>query len=155
MEVIVRHKASVRKGKISFRKPIVNQNNIERLEGKDIYVMYEEVYDPKTTDQLGYYFGGIIRATCMETELFGGWEFNDIDREFRTMFLTFTKYKELGNGEKVPIIYVDELRDLSKTRMSKFTENVLNWLAIHEIYPLEPEEYKLGKYKTIIQNAKQ
>lgn len=122
----------------------------QKLEGKE----FEEILRPKregiSTDQYAYYFGGIIKGTCMEAEVFAGWTRDEIDKYLCTELLSITKVRIIG-GKPKEIINVQQKSDLSMAEFAQFVDNVINLLAMeHQINVLPPEDYKIGRYKTTV-----
>ena len=148
MDPIIKHIGIAKNGKFSPYKPLLMEKNLHKLDGKIIYITIQEQHPDKTLDQLGFYFGGIIRATCMETELFQGWLEKEIDSFFQSTFLSRITYKEI-NGVLVEFPVIDRISSLSKKRLSEYIESVIQWLAGRDIYVLDPQEYLVGKYKTV------
>jgi len=146
-DIAIKNFGKIIGGKIHFFKPHLYQTIIDKYEGKDIVVIVQERFEDTTTDQHGYYRAGIIRATCMETELFGGWTESDIHDFFAERFLSYTKQKELG-GKAVNVLKTESTADIGKKKMRKFIDDVLNFLAEHDIFPLSPENYVMTKYRT-------
>lgn len=151
-------KGTVRKGQFLFKRKKLAQRIIDGLEGKEFEMVLSEEEPDKSTSQLGYYFGGIIRNTCMKTELFAGWEFDEIDDFFRKRFLSYKKelvrYLRIKDSPRrrklvVSAKVTERLESLSRYKMRIFLEKVIMFLATEKIYPLDPNEYKLKRYSQI------
>jgi hypothetical protein len=151
----IRFYGTVVNGVRMYYRSQLHNSRLKQLEGKVFEETLEIKYEEKTDDQRGYYFGGIIRATCMETEAFEGWTFDEIRNELEGRYLSYATTKTIKklDGQEITteVKGRDSIADLSKKKMSEFINNVLNFLATLEIYPLSPEEYLTGKYQSYVQ----
>lgn len=143
---------SVVGGKRKYLKPIQHQKALDALEGKEFEEIICQRFEQVTIDQHGYYRSGIIRHACMESETFGGWSESDLDQHFKELFLTFAKSKTInynGKEETIELKITESTANIGKKRMTKFIEDVLNYLASeHDIHPLSVSEYYAGKYNS-------
>ena len=144
------HKGLIRNGRFVWDRPEVVTKAMEALEGKRIKASFEEEDNDISRSQFGYYFGGIIRNTCLRSEIFKGWSVEEIDNHFRTKFLSLQNMKEMklpdGRIRLVRIISHMSFEDISKDEMTEFIEKVIEELNSHDIHPLSPDEYNLKKY---------
>ncbi len=156
----VRFYGNVVNGVRQYNRPLQHQALLKHIEvhGGQFEESIMLRFEDETKEQHGYYRGGIIVATCMQTDLFDGWLKEDIHEHFAKLFLTTMKRKELhkkdGTIEVSEFPHTESTGDLGKKRMSEFIDKVLNYLAEYEIYPLTPQEYYYGKYKTQIDQEK-
>jgi hypothetical protein len=95
---------------------------------------------------------GIIRKTCVQSDLFEGWDEDDIYDWFVNKFFTVIVLKTLGTGEQVEVRKEFSMKNCGRKRASEFIEKVLRFLAERGIYPLSPEEYFNGIYSSIDRN---
>ena len=128
-----------------YDKPNLNEERLKMFEGKRFRDIMEEVDEDKTPNQLAYYYGGIIAATCMKSESYAGCSKNEIDNYFQSKFLEYTTTKEI-HGEVCRLIVRDRLSRLSKKALANFINNVIALLAEQKITVLSAYEYKYGKY---------
>lgn len=145
-EVQIYHNGIVRNGRIVYDRPLFYTSELARLEGKNVRVIIEEQKERKTVPQLAFYFGGIIRKTCMGSTLFEGWMEEEIDQFFRKRFLSYIKTIHFSDNTVTPVQVINELRDLTKEEMTLFINHVIQFLAENGIEVLEPEMYKYNKY---------
>lgn len=145
-EVQVYHYGTVKGGRIIYDRPLFFESELIRLEGKVVKVVVEERKEKKTVPQLAFYFGGIVRKTCMSSTLFEGWMEEEIDQFFRRRFLSYIKTIHLSDSTITPVQVINELRDLTKEEMTVFVNHVIQFLAENGIEVLEPEMYKYNKY---------
>lgn len=136
---------------VHYNWPLFKQS-LASLEGKEFDLIVKEKRKRVSLDTHGYYRGGIIRE-CLQYEIFGGWEEEDVHDFFSFEFLGHTKtfmvrhdngMISYRNLKKVP-----STADLSQKEMNEYIEKVIAWLANEGIVVHSPEDYYLGKYKTI------
>lgn len=113
------------------------------------YVLHEE---QKTVDQLGYLMGGIIRVTMMNTDTYAGWTHDECLEHLVDQCATvWVDKRKIVNGKEtyVSVPKVDRISRMSKARLTRFIDDVLDLLAKDNIIPLTPEEYLTGKYSSL------
>lgn len=145
-EVQIYHLGTVKNGRVDYDRPVFYQSEMAKLEGKKIRAYFEEIKEKKTVSQLAFYFGGIVRKTCMGSTLFDGWMEEEIDQFFRKRFLTYIKTIQYLDKTSEFVQVINELRDLNKDEMTIFIDRVIQFLAEHGIEVLDPEMYKYNKY---------
>lgn len=145
-EVQIYHLGTVKNGRVVYDRPVFLQSELDKLEGRQIRIYFEEIKEKKSIPQLAFYFGGIIRKTCMGSTLFEGWMEGEIDQFFRTRFLSYIKTIRSSDGTVTFTTVQNELRDLTKDEMTLFINHVIQFLAENGIEVLEPEMYKYNKY---------
>lgn len=143
--MIERHYGKIVNGKFEQtpRNAERYKNALKRLEGKDFELEIREVQSHATNSQYAYFRNGIIR-TCLKTEMFGGWDEQEIINHFTDNFLRTVRFKQAGK-EVLGISSTKQISNLSKADMSQFIENVLNWLSMHNISVGAPEDYFLTR----------
>lgn len=147
-EAILKHRWVIKNGVRHYMKPVLLQQRLLQLEGKSGYDVIEEAFDPNTRDQYGYYFGGIIRATCMQTEQFSAMEEDEIDAFFRDKFLTYQKAVTF-KGQPVIVTRRIDIKELGKRKMAEYITKVIAYLATEEnIIVPEPSDFILKRYTT-------
>jgi len=144
MDVKVIHKGTIKNGIKCYDYPKVYQANLDSLEGKRFEETLELEHEKVTSLQWGYYYGGIIKGTCMKTETFRGWPYKDIEEAIRKHLRTTDKVVVFPDGSQNVMQYTDDLRQYSKDEMVIYIEDVLNFLAEKDIHPLPPDYYKYG-----------
>jgi hypothetical protein len=148
----IRHLGVVKNGIFKPYKPALLKQELQGKEGKAMYVLFEDYQPEKTKDELGYYYGGIIAGTCLQTEMFGGWEKAEIDNFFQTMFLDETITKTIRD-EIVSFNKRNRISGLTKKQMSHFINQVIRWLAEEGIEVLPSDMYLKSKYRAIKANG--
>lgn len=149
MDVGIKHLGTSKNGEFKAFKPKLLKSDYLQYDDQPCYVVIMPYVEAKSHDQLGFLHGGIIAGTCMKTELYAGWTAKEIYNDFCTMFAEDTVYKERGDGVMIEVKVREAVKDFSKKRMSQFINDILNFLAFHDIHTLSPEEYITGKYKTV------
>lgn len=139
----------VRNGKRIYHKPILVEKIIEQLEGQQFEEVIKKKEKGKSHSQLAYYFGGIVKKTCMECTLFEGWTEKEIDAFFRQEFIGYVATKVI-DGKQENFLVAEHLSNLTVAEMANFIDRVTQWLAEHEIYVLTPDEFKLNKYQILV-----
>ncbi len=157
-EPTVRFYGKVVDGERKYYRPQQHRALIQSLEGKEFEEKLQAKFEDESDEQHGYYRGGIVRATCMQTELFGGWTEKAIHKHFASLFLKYVQRNELhkkdGTVEVVEDVVIESTGSLGKKRMSEFIDKVLHYLAEQEIYPLTPQEYYYGRYENQVRQEK-
>ncbi len=116
---------------------------IKRLEGKRGYMLIREYEEEKTPNQLAFYFAGIIKAECMNSECFAGLSSKEIHQvlfeELRSKQIIIempdgsSRIKTVsedfgGYGIKKMKLYIDEL--------------IIHLLVNYKIQVKDPKMYK-------------
>ncbi len=150
-KVTLKHYGVITKGKeVFYNKPLYLEV-ISELEGKEFDLVIKEKHKKVSTDAHGYYRAGII-GECLKSEIFGGWDRDEIHEFFSDEFLTYTvTEKYLKNGAT---IYREKIKktstsELNSKEMFEYCEKCIRWCADNEIIIHTPEQYLLCKFKTI------
>ena len=117
------------------------------LNGKEFEETLSEKVEENSLDQYAYWYGGII-DTCLQTEMFGGWDKDEVDSYFCDLFLSYKKVMII-DGEAKEITIKQGKTDVGKKRFTKLIEEVITWLAKNDIIIKPSEEYNLSKYRTV------
>ena len=119
------------------------------LEGKRGYAIIEEEADKASSNQLAYYFGGIIRKECMNSNVFSGMKEHEIHNHLLFEVRGETRNIRMPDGtikimECIPDF--NEIKD-SKKKMATYLEEVIAKLeSEYQIYPKPAEHYKYNKF---------
>lgn len=151
MKAQIKHPAKVVNGKIIYYNNELYRSNLYQLEGKQVDVIIKVRHKKPSTDQFGYYFGGILKA-CHESEYFKHFDKSeDIDLYFEEKFRSYTKMVVLPN-ERYLVKKHRGLSEMSMAEVSEFMERVLAHCSELDIHVLTPEEYHITHYSTIKRN---
>lgn len=102
-EVTIKHYGKIVKGvKYYYNKNLYAQN-LSELEGKEFEEVFKKKHKRVSLDAHGYYRGGVL-GTALDSEMFGGWDRDDIHDFFAKMYLSYTKalvIKYVNGSEKL------------------------------------------------------
>jgi len=146
MEDTINFYGTVINGKLMHYKPNLFHKHLMSLDGKEFQLRVVQREEPTTVNQHAYYRYGIIKQTCMKTEIFGGWKENEIHDFFVDRFLSVEVIKEIDD-EQVIFKKKKSTSNLSKKAFAQFINDVNEFLAQYDIYPLLPEEYHSEKHR--------
>lgn len=144
MDVQIIHKGIITNGQLIFDYPLVYTEKLKQLEGKRFDLSLEIEHEKVTTSQWGYYYGGIIRGTCMQTTTFETWTAEEIHEALLATLRTNKKVVIYPNGTEKIMEYTDDLKQYNKSQMAAYIDAVMNFLAEMDIHPLPPDYYKYG-----------
>jgi len=125
-------------------------NLIKRtLEGKRGYAIIEEETEKVSSNQLAYYFGGIIRQECMNSNCFAGLSEKDIHNYLLMAVRGSVRYVRRPGGEtsivEMPGDFDEIMRD--KMKMAKYLEEVIAHLSSEfQIYVKPSSHYKANGF---------
>ena len=150
MNTLIRHYGKIVNSKMIFYNKELLDNSVLQLNGREFELVIKEKSKRASTDQFGYYRGGIL-GTCHETEMFSHFNGRDEIHEnyFAPLFLSYKVMVELP-GKKYELTKVRSLADLT---MKEFAEFITRVIAHCEselgIAIANSEDYYITKYKTI------
>jgi hypothetical protein len=125
--------------------------SLHDLEGQRFEETIKLEHKSVSKDAHGYYRGGVL-GECMEYELFGGWDREDVHQHFAKLFLSYKVYVKYLNQDRTTSFKeetkITSTADLSSKEMFEYCERCIQWCAERGIIIKTPEEYYLGKYKT-------
>lgn len=146
-------KGRIVNGVRQYYRGLKHQKYLKSLEGKEFEEILTETDGDVTLDQHGYMRAGIIRKTCMQTDLFEGWTETEIYEYFADRHFYIPIIKTV-NGVQKEFKHRLSMASCGIKRASEFIEAVLKELAENGIYPLSPDEYYYGKYAKPKTNGK-
>lgn len=144
----IRQYGVVRNGQRIYYNAELNLQQLKGLEGFEFEEIIKKRVKKPSLGTHGFYRGGVI-ATCLTTNMFGGWTKEDVDHYFCSLFLTETIEKVFPDGKRVEIPHIKSTGDLDQQEMNEFIAQVEQWCAENSIEILSPEEYNLSKYRII------
>lgn len=149
-------KGKIENGKVLFDYPTLFESRKSMLEGNRFQMTFDAEEKPKTPSQLGYYFGGIIEATCMQSTAFEGWTKDEIHEYLVKRLRSYPKELHYPDGHKEIENCTEEVRDYKMDEWAKYIDDVIRYLTMHhQITPLSPEDYKYEKYQKFINPHKE
>jgi hypothetical protein len=118
---------------------------MRNLEGKRGFSIIKDIEEDTSPNQFGYYFGGIIRQECMNSECFVGWT----EKQIHEYFLKEIEgeMKMITMGGKTRIAEVCPSFPFGKKKMAEYITKVIAKLQTEfDIHPRPAEHYKYNKY---------
>ena len=140
----------IRNGIKKYYNPNLYNTVMAELEGKEFEEVTTEKHKRVSSDHHGFYRAGIV-GECAKSEMFGGWTRDEIHDSFADMFLSYkVAEKRIRDGKTiyVEVTKKESTSGISSKEMAEFCEKCIQWCAENNIIIHDPEEYKLGKYKT-------
>lgn len=148
MEPTIKILGKVEAGEFKSYRPETEKEFLLSNNGRVLARYYEVHEDDKTDDQMGYLMGGIIRVTMMNTDTYAGWTHQECLDHLVDQCATTWVDKKKGDGY-ISVPKVDRISRMSKPRLSRFINDVLDLLAKDNIIPLTSQEYLTGKYSSL------
>lgn len=144
-----KHFFTVQNGKFVWEEPQMFKAKKLLLEGKRGYAVIEEISENASSNQLAYYFGGIIRQECMNSEAFAGLSEREIHNYLLTEVAGSMRQIHRPDGS-VSLIEMpgdfDSIKD-NKKKMSEYLQKVIALLNTEwEIFPKSAENYKTNQF---------
>lgn len=152
-----KHFFRVENGKFIWENSKMFQFIRNNLEGKRGYAIIEEEKDSASPKQLGYYFGGIIRKECLNSDCFSGWGEKEVHNYLllKTRGTHRTIYFPDGHSELHELPADFEAIMNNKEDMIKYIEEVIAFLITeHQIYPKPASYYKYNKFTLDVKTFK-
>lgn len=130
--------------KLTPYDPNLYANILSQFENKQVQFCIREVPKKPSAELHGYY-RGIIIPTALNDEQFRGWRPDDLHKHFKGLFLKEVKELQMGTAT-VLIVDIESTGSISKKRMAKFLDDVIQYLAEKGITVPEPiKQYDTGK----------
>jgi hypothetical protein len=115
------------------------------LEGKRGYAIIEEEVEDSSSNQMAYYFGGIIRQECMHSNCFAGLSERDIHNYLLVSVRGSMRQIHRPDGSVSLVEMPGDFERImdSKKEMASYISEVIAFLETeHQIYPKPSEHYK-------------
>jgi len=146
-QVKYKHFFTIKNGKFVWdSEEMLNVIRIQ-YEGKRGYATFEEVNNGPSLDQYGYYFHGIIRMECMNSEAFGG--MNEKEVHYALIMQIDPQTITFHHPEKGRVIYhyPPDIKKWSVKKMAQYIEKVIALLNVeYHIYPKPSTHFKGNNY---------
>ena len=148
-DLIQRHFGRVIKGELKFYKPESFAQILKQLEGKEFELTIMPKREEHSVEQRGY-IHALCRWLVAQTEIFGGWEEDEVYRfimeRFGGSYHVVSRVLQNKQKEKVRVTMTRSIKDMSKKEVSELIEKLLQWLAEQGVYPPSAEEARWSKY---------
>jgi len=140
-EIVHRHRGKVNDSAKLFLNDIKwYQNNLDALQGKNIYITIQEEIEPVSKNFHNYY-RGIVLKTALQSETFGGWTSNELHEYYVDRYLVSFHNKQI-KGQVITLKKVPSTASIGTKRMTRYVEDVKNNLAQeHGIIIKDYEDY--------------
>ena len=145
-ELKYKHYFKVINGVFVWEEPDVFDYVKKSMEGKRGYALIDEVENDPTPNQYAYYFGGIIRKECMNSESFAGWTEMEIHDFLLREVEGSVKIVKTSEGNKA-FIGSPDFASFKKRKLALYVSKVIAYLQTElDIHPKPPEHYKYNKF---------
>lgn len=142
-----KHFFKVDKGVFKFEDKEMFEFKRRNFEGKRGYAIIEEVEDEITPNQYAYYFGGIIRRECMNSNTFSGLTEMQIHNVLFAELRSTTRGIILADGTTRLTTISEDFSKYKKDDMIKYINELIPHLQVtYDIHPKPPEHYKYNKF---------
>ena len=149
-----RHWFNCSNRKFHFDRPEMFDKQKTAMNGKRGYAIFVEEDGDVTSSQRGYLYGGIIRAECMNSNVFAGMNEKEIYQYFIKKLRSYTKTIKTGEVETIEV-FAEDVSSYGKRKMTRFIDEVIALLNTEfNIFPKDPTEYKLNRYEQIKKRKK-
>ena len=142
-----KHFFTVENGKFIWEEEDMFNLAKKRMEGKKGFVIIEEVEDNITPNQFAYYFGGIIRSECMNSNAFAGMTEKEVHQVLFSELRSYTKTIEYSNGKVERKVLTEDFSNYRKKEMIKYLEELIPHLQVnYNIHPKPSSHYKYNQF---------
>lgn len=143
-----KHYFKVSNGKFYFEDREMFDFVKRSLEGKRGYAIIKEIEEDISPNQFAYYFGGIIRGECMNSNAFAGWTERQIHEYLLKTLEGEVKPILKKSGEVVHEETVPDFSMFRKRKMAEYISKVIPFLQMEfDIHPKPSDHYKYNKFQ--------
>lgn len=147
-EPILKHFGVISNGMVKLYNPELYKSNLISLNNQEVEIIIKKKHKSPTKDMYGFYRAGICK-TCQQFEMFAHMDVEDVHEFFANTFLSYNKHLQVGDKTFL-LKKTISTTSLSKEEMKDYIDKCIHWCAEHGIEIKDPEQYELGKYKTVI-----
>ena len=152
-ELEYKHWFNCKDGKLYWDRPDLLLAKIHMLESRRGYAIITFAKEPITPNQYAFYFGGIIRGECMNSNCFQNVTEKEIHKILFSELRTYTKeiiiQKKDGEIDHKMESFVEDFDSYSKDQMTKYIEELIPYLELeYGIHVKTKEEYQYNQYTT-------
>ncbi len=142
-----KHHFRVEEGKFIFGNPGMFEFYKRKFEGRRGYAVIFETKDDPTPNQYAYYFGGIIRKECMQSNVFAGWTEKQISKFLLKEVMGITKQIKMPDETVRHVVLAPDFDSLGKEGMTEYISKLIPYLQTElDIHPKPSEHYKYSKF---------
>ena len=147
MEIEFKHHFSVESGEFIWKDAEMFEFYKRKFAGRRGYAVIFETKDDPTPNQYAYYFAGIIRKECMQSNCFAGWTEKQISKFLLKEVMGITKQIKMPDGTIKHVILAPDFDSLGKEGMIEYISKLIPYLQTElDIYPKPSEHYKYNKF---------
>lgn len=142
-----KHHFGVVSGKFVWTDPQMFEYYRRKFEGRRGYAVIFETKEDPTPNQYAYYFAGIIRRECMQSEAFAGWTEREIHKFLLKEVMGVIRQVKFRNGQVKNISVAPDFDSFGKAGMIEYISKLIPWLQTEmDIHPKPSEYYKYNKF---------
>jgi hypothetical protein len=133
---------------IYWEKPDLLRAKISMLNNKRGYAIITVAEEKPTVNQYAFYFGGIIRGECMNSNCFAGLNEKEIHQILFKELKTYKRGRTIitKQGDDIEILedFIEDFDSYGKKQMTKYIEEVIpHLLNNYNIRVKDSKEYSL------------
>lgn len=141
------HKFSLINGKFIWDDNQMLEYKRKSLEGKRGYAIIEELEEEISTNQWGYYFGGIIRQECMASNVFATWTDKEIHNHLFSELRSREKGIQMPDGTVKTVTVTEDFSSYKKKDLAAYIDELIPHLNMnYDIYPKPSSHYKNNRF---------
>lgn len=146
-ELEFKHHFRVESGQFFWENPEMFEYYKRKFEGRRGYAVIFETKDDPTPNQYAYYFAGIIRKECMQSDMFGGWTEKEIHNFLLKEVMGTLKQVKFKHGPVRTISVAPDFNSIGKKGMVEYISRLIPYLQTEfDIHPKPAEHYKYNKF---------
>jgi hypothetical protein len=146
-EIEFKHHFRVESDKFIWEDSEMFEYYKRKFEGRRGYAVFFETIDDPTPNQYAYYFGGIIRKECMQSETFAGWTEKEIHMFLLKEILGTLRQVKFRHGPVKTISVAPDFNQIGKRGMADYISKLIPYLQVEfDIHPKPAEHYKYNKF---------
>jgi hypothetical protein len=146
-ELLYKHLGKFLGGKPIWDDPQMYEYKKRNLEGKRFYMILEELENDISPNQYAYYFGGIIRRECMNSNVFAGFSDKEIHQVLFEELRSKTKGINRLDGTVQLVTITDDFSAYKKPDMARYIEELIPHLELEYGIHVKPaSHYKYNKF---------
>ena len=145
------HRGYILDGHIYYDRPEMYVKELQGLEGFRFQMTIEKEHESISKNQRGYYFGGIIRAELMNSNIFSGFTEKEIHQMLLEQLRSYNKTIINKDKTETSCEFVEDFASYGKEEMTKYIDDVINYVTVEFNIPIKSsDEYKLNQYVKVL-----
>ena len=127
-ELEFKHHFRVDSDKFVWENPEMFEYYKRKFKGRRGYAVFFETVDDPTPNQYAYYFGGIIRKECMQSDMFAGWTEKEIHNFLFKEVMGILKQVKFKHGPVRTITVSPGFDAIGKKGMIEYLSMIIPYL---------------------------